>query len=288
MKRLLYLLMAALIVLAVSCKKDDPNSPAGKQWVISPSSEGGIIVLGEGADNAILDLSLEGGKGVWDWSCSRAIRSDITYLYSDADMFDYAIVKDGDEWVLSMHWPEWDEVYRIRNITSSSGQMYQEDDDAWLYDMKKQSYKLEKTSNMVKLKWTYSGDKTESSRMLTNDSGLKAMTSLAGISSTFKPLIIDGEGAVGDYQGKEATMTIVVLKQNKGLMSIADKRRVAAERGALALILYACEGDAGTVFTKEMMNSLPTDDGIPVFFLARTYWVDNYLDQATSFSFQKI
>ena len=289
MKRLLYLAMAALMVVAMSCKKETSRTPVNAQWVLTPSPEGGIFTLGGGKSYTPLDLSLKGGKGVWlGWSCSKDIRSDVTYLYSNADTFDYTVEQDGDEWVLSVHWGQYDMVQRIKNLTSTSGVIYEQNDASWMYDMKKQSYKLAKTDNIVKLTWTYQSTHTESTWLLTNDMGLKSMTSLSSISSSFKPLIINGEGAAADYQGKEATMKFVVLKQNKGLMSISEKRRIAADRGALAVIICPEEDAVGTVFTKENMDSLPTDEGIPVFYLGQSYWTDKYLDEASSFSITKL
>lgn len=275
-KKLLFLSLAALVVLAGSCKKQ----PADSDKYASVLKQWRITFEGEDSYSSIYDYAAEPG------CCLRMSDfwkdlPDATYLVDNAWVYpctSYS-VNDG--------------VYHLEITVSGDGtpdvRYYEEFSDvtettaSWksvYHDSTRDIVEYGKAEVMKKpvkvmrnplgyvafvrlgFVWSY---------VRTPVSGVKQFEALSKQKSKWTVLSLDGEGAESDYEGIEASGKIIsvhhtfpgVGKAETGL-TVAKKREIAAKKGAAALILLYTY-DYSSPMTLDQYNTLPNDDkSIPV------------------------
>ena len=268
MKKSFYLFAALVtLCLAAACKKNNPDCPDGKQWIITYSDH-----------LEFFDFGVGNGKCYWTFYGLDDVifPANETYLIPEKWLSDYSITDAGDgDWKLVIN--SSNDVYTC--ILNPRKETFRWDGEKVIYLLKPSPRKFKLLSSnlpLVKLKGGYT-----SYDCITTEKGLEALGALCSMTSTWAAetsLRKDGkEGAVADYQGKEVTMKYVFVRHIDNLVSVAEKARIAAERGAVCLVL--CIYDYPT---KKLMDAIPADSPIPVLVC-----MDNAFNTETSITVTK-
>ena len=263
MKRIFYLYFFALIlVTGISCNKKEeyaqlsPN-PDGKSWVI----------FDEDDNYKILDLTLGNGECLY-LSSADFVNEGQTILYSENQVIKYLVMTMGNDWVIRLyeHMASYNTKIIRRHyfldVGENEGLLLNGVSKKYRYQMRVVNYKTERTPNVFRITRVldrYSLDYDA----LTNDYGLAAFKNLSQVQRSYPVYWIYGNGSESDYKETSASGRIVTIS-GKDIDDYAEKSAIAAEHGAVALAIGA--GD-DVLFTKEMMDSLPTS-GIPIMILS--------------------
>lgn len=272
MNKLFYLSLAALTVMAVSCKKKNADAGAvqypsvQKQWLITIEEEGGSSY------SSIYDYSAEAGfqyRLLKEWKDLP----DATYLVDENSIYPCAISqKDGvyhlDIQVYGDGSPDVRYYEEFSNVTDKKASFKSVYHDS-SHDFVEQgtAVVVEKPVKVVRNPMVY----VEVCRMgfiyctlSTNAEGQKQFEAMAKEKKKWPLVVMDGSGAESDYKDLDVSGKMVAVHHafpgvgaSETGLTPAQKLDIAAAKGAAALILMYTMNTTSSPFTLDQYNTLP-------------------------------
>lgn len=279
MKKLLYLFLSALVMLAVSCKKQPSEASAyssvQKQWLIT--------VEGEEEYCSIYDYAVEPGNC---FRISEGWRNlpDATYLVDEHSIYPCTYsVADGvyhlDIKVYGDGSPEvryYEEFSNVTETTASFKSVYHDSSrdivENGRAEVVKHPVKIVRNPmsyvTLRRMGWIWY-------TLRASVQHVKQFEAMASQKTSWEMVVLDGTGLESEYAGKDVSGKMVAVHYafpkvgaSETGLTIAERREIAARKGAVALIIMYTM-DSSSPLTLEQYNTLPQDTkSIPIALFA--------------------